>query len=170
AAGMAHGRDAHARDYHGVRPRSRRLRGDCAAANARSHLRARRARPLSGLHTGEPRRGCARYAGGQRQQGHPRDARQALSRARGVTAEMKRGETEIAAYRWRDPGLLRRTARHSGPSLITSATLLSLGSTITICCAVRKNLWAFTCGTFWLTSLGIGRGLMPGGIGSPIVA
>src|SRR5262249_58899013 len=62
------------------------------------------------------------------------------------------------------------TVPQSVPSLITSATLLSLGSTITICCAVRKNLWAFTCGTFWLTSLGIGRGVMPGGIGSPIGA
>ena len=38
---------------------------------------------------------------------------------------------------------------HSASSLITSATLLSFGSTITISCAVRKNLCALICGTFW---------------------
>src|SRR5260221_14638208 len=70
----------------------------------------------------------------------------------------------------RCPVLSALGARQSVPSLITSATLLSLGSTMTICCAVRKNLWLFTCGTFWLTSLGIGRGLTPGGIGSPLPA
>jgi hypothetical protein len=32
--------------------------------------------------------------------------------------------------------------------LITSATLLSFGSTITICCPVTKNRCVFTCGTF----------------------
>ena len=56
---------------------------------------------------------------------------------------------------------------HSASSLITSATLLSFGSTITISCAVRKNLCALICGTFCATSLGSGRGLMPCGTGSP---
>ena len=53
-------------------------------ADARSHLRPRRARPLPGLHAMQSRGRSARHAGGQRQQGHPRDARQALSRARAV--------------------------------------------------------------------------------------
>ena len=39
AAGMADGRDAHPRDHDGVRSRSRRLRGDRAAPDARSDLR-----------------------------------------------------------------------------------------------------------------------------------
>src|SRR4029453_12732572 len=154
---MADGGDTHACDHDGVRPRSRRLRRDCATADARSDfgtadarsdLRTRGTRSLPGLFTGEPRRGCARDASGERQQGHPRDACQTISR-----------QSEVA-----------RSASYSAVSLITSATLLSFGSTITICCAVRKNRWLFTCGTFWPTSLGMGRGVMPCGTASPTSA
>ncbi len=48
--GMADGRDADACDHHGLRSRPRRLRRDRPAADARSGLRARRARPLPGLY------------------------------------------------------------------------------------------------------------------------
>jgi acetamidase/formamidase len=55
---------------------------DCVVMALRqmlSDLRARGARPLPGLYPGESRRRPAGDAGGQRQQGRPRDAREALS-------------------------------------------------------------------------------------------
>src|SRR6266700_1459885 len=87
---MADGRNADACDHDGIRPRSRRLRRDCAATDARPHLHAYGPRPLSSLFIGEPRCRCAGDAGGQRQQRHPRDAAQALCRAADIIASMRR--------------------------------------------------------------------------------
>src|SRR5262245_43148765 len=88
---MADGRDPHPHDHHGVRSRSRRLRGDRAAPDARSDLRPRRARSLPGLYAREPRRRSARDPGGQRQQGHPRDAGQAVPDPRAMIEVTRTG-------------------------------------------------------------------------------
>ena len=78
AVRLADGRDADARDHHGLRSRSRSMRGGRAAADDRRRLRARRARSLSGLRIVEPGCRLAGDTGGEREQGHPRDAGEAL--------------------------------------------------------------------------------------------
>ena len=99
---LADGGNADPRHHHGLRPRPRRLRRRRVAPNARSHREPHHAQAPRGLHAREPRRRPARHPSGQRLQGHPRDAGEAVPAAGKVIVPVIPGR---ASARTRNPAL-----------------------------------------------------------------